>query len=598
MSNNNNNNNNNNNGNNTNQNRVSGPTSALSSFLREHGIRVPNASRRARRERLQQAQENGTDEAAQDTQTEAAPEPGTQDTEMAESSTAASSSAAQNATSSMLYNPRSTQKTKKRLRKKSNENGDGSDSDTDDDNDNAAGPSSSSRRALPGRSRIVFCAKCKGRFARKNDEDASNTICPACQAGPSTVKKQARKKKVIPTIKKQAISTEALPSLQDCCIAVIAEYIDEVENFGDIADDSLEKLAKIISRNRKINDMTARLFMQPFRKQLSLFDCTNMSDHGFYMISQFCPKLQYLSLIYCGQITDKSLKAYQERLHDLKSLEMSGPFLVTKEAWISFFETVGARLESFEVRHTARFVKECMEALAAHCPNLKKLKFGHLSHFNSDWTPLIAKLKHLDTLELAWTSNENTMHTEDIVHLLSEVGSGLKDLSIKGGHELTDDMLSKGILKYCHQIKRLNLEQCDQLTSPAMVEFLDQWQAKGLTHLDISRCTKFDDTVLEAVLRHSGKSLEYLNLHSLIELTAAPLELIAGNDTDLTPCLSLTHLNCGFVRSMDDYVLMKLIKHCTSLRNIQVWGCHMLTESIPSKPGLRISGREMSVQYM
>ncbi|GAN06347.1 rad7-like protein rhp7 [Mucor ambiguus] len=588
-------NNNNNGSNNTNQNRVSGPTSALSSFLREHGISVPNASRRARRERMQQAQQNGVDDATLDTQTAAAaPEAGTQDTEMAESSTAA-----QNATSSMLYNPRSTQKTKKRLRKKGGEKDNDSDSDFDgDDDDNAAGPSSSSRRALPGRSRIVFCAKCKGRFARKNDEDSDSTICPACQAGPSTPKKQTRKKKIIPTIKKQVISTEALPSLQDCCIAVIAEYIDEVENFGDIADDSLEKLAKIISRNRKINDMTSKLFMQPFRKQLSLFDCTNMSDHGFYMISQFCPKLQYLQLIYCGQITDKSLRAYQERLHDLKSLEMSGPFLVTKEAWISFFETVGARLESFQVRHTARFVKECMEALATHCPNLKKLKFGQLSHFNSDWIPVIAKLKHLDTLELAWTSGENTMHTEDIVHLLSEVGSGLKDLSIKGGHELTDDILLQGILKHCHQIKRLNLEQCDQLTSPAMVEFLEQWQAKGLTHLDISSCTKFDDTVLEAVLRHSGKSLEYLNLHSLIELTAAHLELIAGNDADLTPCVSLTHLDCGFVRSMDDYVLMKLIKHCTSLRNIQVWGCHMLTESVPSKPGLRISGREMSVQYM
>lgn len=517
---------------------------------------------------------------------------------MAESSTAASSSAAQNATtSSMLYNPRSTQKTKKRLRRKGNK-GDSDSDDDEDDDDNAPGPSSSSRRAVPGRSRIVFCAQCKGRFARKNDETSDSTICPACQAGPSTAKKQPRKKKVIPTIKKQALSTEALPSLQDCCIAVIAEYIDEVENFGDIADDSLEKLAKIISRNRKINDMTAKLFMQPFRKQLSLFDCTNMSDHAFYMISQFCPRLQYLQLIYCGQITDKSLKAYQERLHDLKSLELSGPFLVTKEAWISFFETVGARLESFEVRHTARFVKECMEALATHCPNLKRLKFGHLSHFHSDWIPLIAKLQHLDTLELAWTSNENTMHTEDIVHLLSKVGPNLKDLSIKGGHDLTDDMLSQGILKHCRQIKRLNLEQCDQLTSPAMVEFLDQWQAKGLTHLDISRCTKFDDTVLQAVLRHSGHSLEYLNLHSLIELTAAPLELIAGNDAELGPCLSLTHLDCGFVRSMDDYVLMKLIRHCTSLRDIQVWGCHMLTESVPSKPGLRISGREMSVQYM
>lgn len=523
------------------------------------------------------------------------------DTEMAESSTASNSTTAQSVTSSMLYNPTSSKKTKKRLRKKGNDSGSDSDYDNDnDDDDDFAGPSSSpSRRTPRGRARIIFCTKCKGRFARKNDDDMSITICPACQAGPSTIKKQTRKKKLIPTIKKPAFNTEVLPSLQDCCIAVIAEYIDEVDNFGDITDESLEKLAKIISRNRKINDMTSKLFMQPFRKRLSLFDCTNMSDHGFFMISQFCPKLQFLQLVYCGQITDKSLKAYQERLHDLKSLELSGPFLITKEAWISFFETVGPRLESFEVRHTARFVKECMEAMATHCPNIRNLKFGHLSHLNSDWLPYIAQFKKLETLELAWTANENIIETKDVVHLISEIGSGLKDLSIKGGHELSDDILSQGIGKHCNQIKRLNLEQCDQLTSSAMVEFLDQWQARGLTHLDISRCSKFDDTVLEAVLRHSGQTLQYLNLHSLIELSAAPgLELIAGNGGDISPCLALTHLDCGFVRSMDDFVLQKLIQQCTSLQNIQVWGCHMLTENVCSKPGLRISGREMSVQYM
>ncbi|KAI8643468.1 hypothetical protein BD408DRAFT_442672 [Parasitella parasitica] len=587
----------NDNHNNPRHNRVSGPTSALTSFLREHQISIPNASRRARRERrVQLGQPNTSTEATSESQL-TTPEPAN-DIEMAESSTASTSTAAQNATLSISYNLRGSKNSKKRPRKKGNGGSDDCFDEDEEDDGDFAGPSSP-RKPVQGRARIVFCTKCKCRFVRKNSVEMSTTICPDCQAGPSTVKEQVRKKKVIPTIKKQTLNTETLPSLQDCCIAVIAEYIDEVDSFGDIADDSLEKLAKIISRNRKINDVTSKLFMQPFRKQLSLFDCTNMSDQAFFMISQFCPKLQYLQLIYCGQITDKSLKAYQERLHDLKSLELSGPFLVTKEAWISFFETVGTRLESFEVRHTARFVKECMEALATHCPNVKKLKFGHLSHFNSDWLPYIAQLKKLETLELAWTSNENTMNTEDVVHLLSQVGSGLKDLSIKGGHELTDDILSQGILRHCNHIQRLNLEQCEQLTAPAMVEFLNQWQAKGLTHLGISRCSKFDDTVLDAVLRHSGTTLEYLNLHSLVELTAASgLEMIAGNGVDIAPCLSLTRLNCGFVRAMDDFVLQKLIQHCTSLQDVQVWGCHLLTENVQAKPGLRITGREMSVQYL
>ncbi|KAI8069073.1 uncharacterized protein B0P05DRAFT_194533 [Gilbertella persicaria] len=564
-----NNNNNNNNDTNNSNNRVSGPTSALTSFLREHGIRVPNTGRRARRE----AQRNN--EIPQE-QEEQQPE----------------SSAAPTARTSMLYRP-SERKTKDSKKRKKNDGSDESDSDSSFD-PNDFRPSSSGPRKLPtGRARIAFCDQCKGRFVRKTENENIIT-CPKCLAGETPSKKPSlSRKRTIPAVQKKKIYCEhQIPSLQEICVSVVAEHIDEIDTFGIISDESFEKLGKIISRNRKLTDQIAKLFMEPDRKILSLGDCSKMTDHGLYMISQFCIRMERLSLIYCGHITDRTLLAYCDRLHHFKSLELSGPFLVTKEAWIKFFETMGPRLEGFSLANTARFLQECVDALVMYCPNVKKLKLKQLSHMSTNWLASLAKLKKLESLELAWPTHEYKFDTKDMVHLLSKVGPHLKELSVKGGHHLTNEILSEGILKHCQNLQKLSLEQCGQLTAEAMVEFLDNWKARGLVELNVARCTSFNDDVLKAIVRHSGQSLKRLNLHSLQLLTASGLELLAGNGSDLKPCRFLTHLNCGFVRSMDDFVLKRLIDQCESLENAQVFGCNLLTDSVKLRDGLLVAGRE------
>jgi DNA repair protein RAD7 len=482
----------------------------------------------------------------------------------------ASSSSSSSATSKSKQAKNATKKRKRKT--------DDTSSSDEEESDSDFTPSASNRKAVAGRARIVFCSNCTSRFIRKTDENES--ICPKCLSGPSKkANVPAVRKKTLPAVKKHVHSNNVVRSLQDICITVIADLIDEVESFGVISDDSFEKLAKIMSRNRRLNDQTSRLFMEPFRKQLSLYDCTNMTEDAFMMISQFCFQMQSLELIYCGRITDKVIQAYQDRLHQLRSLELSGAFMITKQAWIAFFEAVGTRLECFGLRHSARFIKVCMEALAKFCPNLQKLKFGHLAHMDSEWLADIAKLKKLHTLELAWTSDGNHFKTEDVIHMLSQIGPQLKELSIKGGHQLSDAILNDGILKYCPHLKKLSLEQCDQLTSSAMVHFLDNWEGTSrLSYLDISRCILFDDDVLKAVVRHTSDSLKHLNLHSLELLTPAGLECLAGNGDGSGSCKALTHLDCGFVRSMDDFVLHKLTQNCTALQDVQVWGCHLVSD--------------------
>lgn len=368
-----------------------------------------------------------------------------------------------------------------------------------------------------------------------------------------------------------------------------------MEAFGVISDDSFEKLSKIICRNRKLNNQTSRLFMEPHRKMLSLFDCTSkcnnkticflnvifflsdMDETALMNIAHFCPRAEKIELTYCGQINDKVLSLYQERLHNLNNLHLSGAFLITKEAWMSFFEKTNTRLQSFGTRHSNRFNLECIKSLVTHCPNLQALNLGQLSQMKTDWLPEIAKLKHLKRLHLAWPSTEEAVKEEDLIDMLKNVGPQLTELSLRGFKDLTDEVLLEGMMMHCKQLKKLNLELCDQLTAKSVVHFFSHWETKeGLSHLDLSRCILLDDDVLKAIVQHSGKTLTHLNIHSLELLTPNGLEILAGEKREAN-CSKLVHLDCGFVRAMDDFVLKKLVTKCKSLQKLLVCGCHLVS---------------------
>lgn len=63
--------------------------------------------------------------------------------------------------------------------------------------------------------------------------------------------------------------------ITDDSLKTVAKYIDDVEALGEISFSSMDKVAKIISRNRKLTTQTARLFMEPRVYNLNLYDCSS-----------------------------------------------------------------------------------------------------------------------------------------------------------------------------------------------------------------------------------------------------------------------------------------------------------------------------------
>ena len=92
--------------------------------------------------------------------------------------------------------------------------------EADDDSDDDYGIASSSRKAVKGRARILFCIVCKSRFARTIEEDEEN-MCGDCKSGKVSEKPVAPRKKKLNVTKKEQLSThDKVPSLQDICISV------------------------------------------------------------------------------------------------------------------------------------------------------------------------------------------------------------------------------------------------------------------------------------------------------------------------------------------------------------------------------------------
>lgn len=179
----------------------------------EHGIRVENRSRRIMRQQEALRQQNDNPQQAEN-------RTAGDNSTVSNPSSVRENSTQQNATS-ILYTPESS--TRAQALETTGKRKKGEDDDQASDDDSMPGPST--RRSQPGRTRILFCIKCKSRFASSTtsvaDDSENSKTCPSCLAG-----KPVQKPKKAAAAKKRRIqgSTSVdggqVPMLQDICIDV------------------------------------------------------------------------------------------------------------------------------------------------------------------------------------------------------------------------------------------------------------------------------------------------------------------------------------------------------------------------------------------
>ncbi|KAJ2642338.1 UV-damaged DNA-binding protein rad7, partial [Coemansia sp. RSA 1694] len=447
-------------------------------------------------------------------------------------------------------------------KKKKKDDSDPEDASDDDDDDGAGLNRSSARkggrmkdcevcerrflvRAEPPAGARLLCANCQRSADRTRREAAAIAKRSAHGAAPAAPKRRRLKKTADGLLELEP----GLATLQDLCVRAIARHVDQVDSFGDVSAQSLDRLCRIVSKMRVLDERTLALFLGADRSSVVLYDCTRLAREALARIVDLAPNVQTLALEYCGRLDGGVLGAFGAGLAQLARVRLDGAFLVADAAWARFFRDAGPRLRSFHVRF-AGFGAAAMRALATHCEGLEDLRVSECTDFGDDCLAMLAAplteteealqeperllrdapitgaggalqgrlpairspplvvaawrpLAHLRGLDLA--RPHLPMASATATRVVATLGSALRTLDLSGFKDIDDAFLQRGLalLASSQHLRELGLAECNSISAPALAQFFAQGAAttlgRGLERLSLGRCYMLTDAVIEAV---------------------------------------------------------------------------------------------------
>ncbi|PWN31160.1 RNI-like protein [Jaminaea rosea] len=637
---------------------VRGPASALTSFLREKNIRIPNTSYSRRRRQQQTEEQDGAADSASNAAAELSTSAASSSRELVltpdEPAVAGPSGSRSRprprpsrAAAAAAAAPAAVPaKRKKPAPAGASMNFDEEDDDDDWHSDEDGGSDSdfkvSSKEAaslggadteaqkwqrikrgevenisLKGvaSGAIDYCPGCSKRFCltQYTVQTESGGLCHKCgpqynaaitggnaaassskgKSSAASTKPPPRKKR---TIVKRPQDKRVLSTLQHMCINIISDHIEDVEALGGIGDRNIEILSKSICRNRRLNDQTFQLFLEPYTETLNLYDCSRLTPDALATVGVFSPRIHTINLQQCGQLNNAAFDAWTDKLDHLRRLELYGPFLVRKESWHRFLDKVGDRLESLKIRETPRFDLSCVQTLVVRCPGLKELGLAQIGPLNGECLKPLAQLKELTYLDISDPGVSvggmppDSLKDDEVIELLSHIGARLEHLDLSGNTELTERVVLEGIMPYCTSLRALRLAKLTNISSASLAKLFESFEQRSLpklTHVDLTRCNEVGDDAVEALIKHSGPALTYLSINSLTPTTTR-----GGLSSIATSCVSLRTLDVSFVRKCAEAQVLSLIEGCVSLELLKVFGCNRIPDYVVGTAKCAIVGLE------
>ncbi|OWB63285.1 hypothetical protein B5S29_g4252 [[Candida] boidinii] len=426
-------------------------------------------------------------------------------------------------------------------------------------------------------------------------------LCPNCTNIQLQREKNAKRNEYEARKRRKLIAAALLdkqslsfPTLQDKCIQIISNNINDVELLGDIGIINLKKICRILSKNRSLNNETMKLFLDKNLKELEFWDCSKIDSDSLNLIPIYIPNLSKLVLNMCGQLHNDNLKFYSNKFKNLTYLKLNGPFLINELMWQEFFdsENIKKNLKEFHIYNTHRFTNDSLISLLDNCGNnLTGLTLSRLDGLNSKscYDLLAHYLLNLEFLEISYPTKEEIVDDNLIINLLANNGQTLNTLILDGCSGLTDSFLITGLKPFALNLTKLSVALLDQITDEGVFQLFNDWEINGgLMDVNLQRCTELGDKCIYQLLNHSQQTLVELNLNSIKKLTNQVFVKISRN----LRLPLLTYLDLGFVRSCDDKVLAILSRICPKLAILEVYGNNRCTSDANVRSDLRIIGRE------
>ena len=308
---------------------------------------------------------------------------------------------------------------------------------------------------------------------------------------------------------------------------------------------------------------------------------TDLPSPALESLAYLNANLTSLRLDFCGLLDDAAFKVFSTSLPALTRIELLGPFLVRSEAWQTFFKAHPI-LEGFLITQSPRFDVACAKSLVQHCPDLKELRLKEIGKMSDEFIEEIMELgvglTYLDISDPTHSCSDDTL-----IGMLSVFGAELTYLNLSKHRLISDRFLSDGLAEYTQHLDSLLLSHLPELTDKGVADFFGGWKGRPpLRLLELARNHELGCDALEAIMKHSGKRLEELNINGWKEVGEDALRAIGRRGVELR------RIDVSWCREMDDFIMKAWFEGedvrgvrkggCMKVKEIKVWGCNKITK--------------------
>ncbi|KAL2827298.1 hypothetical protein BJY01DRAFT_241188 [Aspergillus pseudoustus] len=478
----------------------------------------------------------------------------------------------------------------------------------DDDDDYIAREMMQERsRPLPGQ--LENCDSCSKRFTVTPYSKAGpygGLLCAKCSKELGDKEKKSQPKKRGPrTTRRQnqsdlldGIAQEGALSLVEMCTKKVADNINDIDEFGDLPSQLLRRLSQILSKRRAMTPRTLNLFLRPDLGFIDIYDSGKLETDDFEKIFTFMPALTHVNLRFAGQLKDRVIDYMLGRDLKIKHLQLDAANLVSDQRWQQMFKKLGGQLETLRLSNMDFSLDdETVEIVSKSCTGLRRLKLGDCWKISDRSLQAIANLKSLEHLSLSLISETKT---ENLVQLVSRIGSNLQTLSLQG-FSLADDTLLEMIHSRCQLLTKLRFSDNSVCTDKGFVKLFENWSNPPLKFADFSSTRDVDNSNPDgptdatglasngfaACMHHSGSMIRKLNIASCRHISYAAFEHVFGDGKSYP---HLKELDVSFHTVIDDYLVGRIFRCCPAIQKIVAFACFNVRDARVPKGVMLIGG--------
>ncbi|XP_078275836.1 F-box and leucine-rich repeat protein 13 [Rhinoraja longicauda] len=421
-------------------------------------------------------------------------------------------------------------------------------------------------------------------------------------------------------VKKQIKDDDVANILRSYRSSVIHLSLRECNNIGRATFKGITGCQNLqdlnLSECEKVTDEFVSTILENCKSLMYLnISYTSIGDATLRSLSKFGLNLQYLSLAYAKQYTNKGLNylATGKGCHRLVYLDISG----CTEISVRGFKSLGIgcnEIEHLVINDMATLTTSCITAMVWYYSNLTTVSLIASPHISDS---AVKALIHGNKLTIFKTEGNKRL-TDAIFKMFGTSCPNLNHIYVSDCPKITDSSLK--FISPLKNIVVLNISDCISITDAGVRSFLDGPSSSKLRELNLSNCILITDLTLLKIIQRCS-SLTHLRIRFCVHLTDNGFEwlgsLLTMTNIDLTgtnvheqglsglsnnhKIRELTVANCSGVTdnglqkfyhkmaeleyldvshclSVSDKSIKTLAFHCRRLISLNIAGCPKITD--------------------